>query len=95
MGDTGSLFFGALAAASAVSLSNPLLIIPIGGIYVIEGASVIIQVLFYKLTKRRIFRMAPIHHHFEKCGYSENKICILAVLLTLILSLPAYIFYLS
>ena len=94
MGDTGSLFFGALAASAAISLGNPIIIISIGGIYVIEGISVILQVAFFKMTKKRIFRMAPLHHHFEKCGYTENKICILAVLVTLLLSIPAYIIYL-
>lgn len=94
MGDTGSLLFGSLAASAAVSLGNPLVIIGIGSVYVIEGVSVILQVAFYKLTKKRIFRMAPLHHHFEKCGFGENKICIIAVLLTLLLSVPAYIIYL-
>ena len=94
MGDTGSLFFGAIAAASAISLGNPLLIIPIGGIYVIEGISVILQVGYFKLTHRRIFRMAPIHHHFEKLGWSENRICIVAILLTFLISIPAYMLYL-
>ena len=94
MGDTGSLFFGAIAAASAVSLGNPLLIIPIGGIYVIEGISVILQVGYFKLTRRRIFKMAPIHHHFEKLGWSENRICIVAILLTFLTSVPAYMLYL-
>lgn len=94
MGDTGSLFFGAVAAASAVSLGNPFLIIAIGGIYVIEGVSVILQVGYFKLTKKRIFRMAPIHHHFEKLGWTENRICIVAILLTFLLSIPAYMLYL-
>lgn len=94
MGDTGSLFFGALAVGAAFSLGNPFLIIPIGGVYILEGFSVIIQVLFYKLTKKRVFKMAPIHHHFEKCGFSENKICIGAILLTVLFSVAAYILYL-
>lgn len=94
MGDTGSLFFGAIVACASVMLGNPLIAIVIGGIYVIEGASVILQVLFFKLTGRRIFKMAPLHHHLEQCGWSENKICIVAILLTFIFSIPAYIFYL-
>ena len=94
MGDTGSLFFGALAAGAVFSLSNPLLIIAIGGVYVIEGISVILQVSYYKLSGKRLFKMAPIHHHFERLGLSENTICIIAILLTFILSVPAYIFYL-
>ncbi|HBJ19130.1 MAG TPA: phospho-N-acetylmuramoyl-pentapeptide-transferase, partial [Clostridiales bacterium] len=94
MGDTGSLFFGALAASSVFSLGNPLLILPIGGVYILEGLSVVLQVLFFKMTKRRLFRMAPLHHHFEKCGWPENRICLAAIFLTLLFSLPAYILYL-
>jgi len=94
MGDTGSLFLGAIVTACAFNLGNPLLIIFIAGVYVIEGFSVVLQVSYYKLTHKRIFKMAPLHHHLEKCGWSENKICIAGILLTFILSLPAYIFYL-
>ena len=95
MGDTGSLFFGAIVAASAISLGNPFISVAVGGVYVIEGVSVILQVVFFKITRgKRIFKMAPIHHHLEKCGWSENKICIVAILLTFIFSVPAYIFYL-
>ena len=92
MGDTGSLFLGSAVAAVPIILGSPLLGIICGIIYVLEGISVILQVLFYKKTKKRLFLMAPIHHHFEKCGWSENKIvlifsistalaCTLAVLL--------------
>ena len=94
MGDTGSLYFGALIACSAVMLGNPLIIIFIAGVYVLEGASVILQVLWYKLFKRRIFLMAPLHHHLEKIGWSENKICIVSMILTFIFSIPVYVFYL-
>ena len=94
MGDTGSLFFGALAVCAVFSLGNPLLILPIGGVYVLEGLSVVLQVLFFKMTRRRLFRMAPLHHHFEKCGWPENRICLAAIFLTLLFSLPAYILYL-
>ena len=94
MGDTGSLFFGAFAGSCAIALGNPLIAILVGGVYVIEGISVILQVVFYKLTKKRIFKMAPLHHHLEQCGWSENKICIVAILLTFVFSIPAYIFYL-
>ena len=94
MGDTGSLFFGALTVSAVFSLKNPLLVILIGGVYVIEGASVVLQVLCYKATKKRIFKMAPLHHHLEKCGMSENKICIIAILTTFVTSIPAFIFYL-
>ena len=86
MGDTGSLFLGALVATFAFSLGNPLIAILLGGVYVIEGVSVILQVISFKLTRKRIFKMAPLHHHLEKCGLSENQICILAVIITLTLS---------
>ena len=94
MGDTGSLFFGAIISASAFNLKNPVIILFIAGVYVIEGISVIVQVIVFKITGKRVFRMAPIHHHLEKCGWSENRICIAAILLTFIMSLPAYILYL-
>ena len=94
MGDTGSLFLGALGASSAFALGNPLVIIFIGGIYCLEGLSVIIQVAVFKLTKKRVFRMAPLHHHLEKVGWSENRICIVAIILTFIFSIPAFVFYL-
>ena len=94
MGDTGSLFFGAIIASCAYTLKNPLIILFIAGVYVIEGISVILQVCCYKLTHKRIFKMAPLHHHLEKCGFSENRICITAILTTFIISIPAYIFYL-
>ena len=87
MGDTGSLFLGALVAAMSFELDNPLISIFSGGIYVIEGISVILQVAFFKLFKRRIFKMAPLHHHLEKSGWDENKICLSALGLTLVLSL--------
>lgn len=94
MGDTGSLYFGALIACTGFVLGNPVLIIFIAGVYVLEGCSVILQVIWYKLFKRRIFRMAPFHHHLEQCGFSENRICIIAIILTFLFSVPAYIFYL-
>ncbi len=94
MGDTGSLFFGAMVSSVAFTLGNPLLLLFVSGVYVIEGASVVLQVGFYKLTHKRIFRMAPLHHHLEKYGFSENRICIIAMIATFIFSIPAYIFYL-
>ncbi len=75
MGDTGSLFLGAAIVALAMAYDMPYFIL-IGGImYLLEGLSVVLQVGFYKLTHgKRIFKMTPIHHHFEMCGWSENKI---------------------
>ncbi|MBR2343439.1 MAG: phospho-N-acetylmuramoyl-pentapeptide-transferase [Clostridia bacterium] len=93
MGDTGSLFLGALIAGVAFSLENPFVIILICGVYAIEGISVILQVISYKLTKKRIFKMAPLHHHLERSGWSENKICIVAILTTFLLSLLAFAIY--
>jgi phospho-N-acetylmuramoyl-pentapeptide-transferase len=93
MGDTGSLFFGAIAASLAFSYGNPLIIILIGGVYVIEGVSVILQVASYKILGRRIFKMAPIHHHLEKCGVSESRICYIAIATSLILSSVAILLF--
>lgn len=93
MGDTGSLLLGAITATLAFSLGNPLIIIFIGGVYVIEGISVILQVAIYKTTKKRIFKMAPIHHHLEKCGFSECRICAIAIITTLILSTFAILIF--
>ncbi len=94
MGDTGSLYFGALIACGGFMLGNPLLMIFIAGVYVLEGCSVILQVFWYKTFGKRIFRMAPLHHHLEQCDFSENRICIIAIILTFLFSIPAYIFYL-
>lgn len=76
MGDTGSLGLGAAVAALAIVTKTELVLPLIGGIYVIEGLSVILQIASFKLTGRRIFRMAPIHHHFEMMGWSETKVMI-------------------
>jgi phospho-N-acetylmuramoyl-pentapeptide-transferase len=74
MGDTGSLALGGAVAASAVMMKMPWILILAGGIYVLESLSVILQVASFKLTGRRIFRMAPIHHHFELSGWKENTV---------------------
>lgn len=84
MGDTGSLFLGAAAVGGAFMMNNPLIVLLCGIVYVIEGASVIIQVVVYKIFHRRVFRMAPIHHHFEKGGMKENTIVLLMCAVTLI-----------
>jgi phospho-N-acetylmuramoyl-pentapeptide-transferase len=76
MGDTGSLGLGAAIAALAIVTKTELLVAVIGGIYVAEGLSVILQVASFKLTGKRIFRMAPIHHHFEMKGWSETKVMV-------------------
>lgn len=90
MGDTGSLFLGALSVCYAFSLNSLPAYILICGVYVIEGISVIAQVVFFKATGgKRILKMAPLHHHLEKCGFDENKICIYAILTTFVLSIIA------
>jgi phospho-N-acetylmuramoyl-pentapeptide-transferase len=76
MGDTGSLAIGGVLAAAAVITKTEMLLPVIGGLFVIEGLSVIIQYSFFKLTGRRVFKMAPIHHHFELSGWEENKIVV-------------------
>lgn len=74
MGDTGSLFLGGMVVGSAFMLNNPLIVLVFGLVFVLETLSVILQVASFKLTGKRIFKMSPIHHHFEKCGWSEVKI---------------------
>ena len=74
MGDTGSLFLGGSISVLAVGLKMPLILIIVGFVYLFETISVIIQVTSFKLTGKRVFKMTPIHHHFEMCGWKENKI---------------------
>ena len=76
MGDTGALGLGGAIAALAIVTKTELLLIIIGGIYVLEAMSVIIQVLAFRFTGKRVFKMAPIHHHFEMLGWSETKVMI-------------------
>lgn len=85
MGDTGSLMLGGVIAGMALVLKMPLLLLVIALIPVIETLSVMIQVTYYKKTGKRIFKMTPIHHHFELSGWSENKIVTVFSLITLIL----------
>lgn len=76
MGDTGSLYLGGAVSAMAFGLNMPILLLPMGIIYIAEIASVVLQVSYFKLTKgKRLFKMAPIHHHFEMCGWGEMRIC--------------------
>jgi len=75
MGDTGSMFLGGIVCALAFALDMPMILVTIGFIYFVEALSVIIQVSYFKLTKgKRVFKMAPIHHHFEMCGWNEYKV---------------------
>ena len=90
MGDTGSLALGGFVAASACVLKMPLFILIIGMIYLVEVLSVIIQVTYFKMTGgKRIFKMAPIHHHFELCGWSETRVVAVFSIITAILCLVA------
>ena len=92
MGDTGSLFLGGAVCALAFSMDMPLILITLGIVYFIETLSVIIQVSYFKLTKgKRIFKMAPIHHHFEMCGWSEYKIFAIFTSVSIIFAILSYI----
>ncbi len=91
MGDTGSLFLGGAVCGLAFMLDDPLIILIAGVIYVIEALSDILQVAYFKATKgKRLFKMAPIHHHFEKCGWSENKIVAVFTSVTVVFCVIAY-----
>jgi phospho-N-acetylmuramoyl-pentapeptide-transferase len=91
MGDTGSLFLGASVCGAALALDMPLILILVGLIYLIETASVIIQVTYFKLTHgKRVFRMTPIHHHFEMGGWSEVKIFTVFTIITVICCILAW-----
>jgi phospho-N-acetylmuramoyl-pentapeptide-transferase len=76
MGDVGSLPMGGIIAVISLIIKKEILVLIIGGVFVLEIASVILQVLSYKLTKKRILRMAPLHHHFEMSGWAETKVVI-------------------
>lgn len=90
MGDTGSLALGGFVAGTAYMLQMPLFIIIVGFIYLLEVASVIIQVTYFKATHgKRIFKMAPIHHHFELCGWSETRVVAVFSIVTVLLCLIA------
>ncbi len=91
MGDTGSLFLGGAVAALAFAFDMPLVLIPVGIIYILETLSDIIQVGYFKATHgKRFFKMAPLHHHLERCGWSEVKIVTVFVSITAVFCLLAY-----
>ena len=87
MGDTGSLALGGALATMAVTAQHELVLVLVGGLFVVEALSVIIQVLYFKRTGKRVFLMAPIHHHFEKKGWGEAQIVIRFWIIALILAL--------
>jgi phospho-N-acetylmuramoyl-pentapeptide-transferase len=87
MGDTGSLSIGAALGTISVITKHELVLAIIGGLFAIEAVSVIVQVVSFKLTGRRVFRMAPLHHHFEQMGWEESKIVIRFWIIALILAI--------
>ena len=92
MGDTGSLALGGFVAASAYVLKMPLFIVLVGFIYLLEVISVMLQVTYFKKTGgKRIFRMAPIHHHFELGGWSETRVVAIFTIVTTLLCVLGYI----
>lgn len=92
MGDTGSLALGGFVASSAFMMQMPIFIAIVGMIYLVEVLSVIIQVSYFKMSGgKRIFKMAPIHHHFELCGWSETRVVAVFSIVTAILCLVAYL----
>ncbi|QUL36549.1 phospho-N-acetylmuramoyl-pentapeptide-transferase [Erythrobacter sp. JK5] len=87
MGDTGSLALGGALGAIAVASHHEIVLLIVGGLFVVETASVIIQVFWFKRTGKRIFRMAPIHHHFEQLGWSESKVVIRFWIIAIVLAM--------
>ena len=77
MGDTGSMFLGGMVVALSFGIGRPILLLLMGCVYLIEALSVMLQVMYFKKTKKRLFKMAPIHHHFEMSGFSEQKVVLL------------------
>ena len=92
MGDTGSLFLGGAVCAMAFSMDMPLILIPLGIVYIAETLSDIIQVLYFKATHgKRFFKMAPLHHHFEMCGWSEYKLFVVFTAVSAVFAIISFI----
>jgi phospho-N-acetylmuramoyl-pentapeptide-transferase len=87
MGDVGSLALGGALATVATLIKQELLLVLIGGVFVLEAASVVIQVASFKLTGKRVFRMAPLHHHFELAGWQEPKVIARVLIIAIIFAL--------
>jgi phospho-N-acetylmuramoyl-pentapeptide-transferase len=87
MGDTGSLSLGGLLGAVAVAIKHEIVLAIVGGLFVLEAVSVIVQVLSFKLTGKRVFKMAPIHHHYEQLGWTESQIVIRFWIVAVVLAL--------
>ncbi len=91
MGDTGSLFLGGAVVALSLMTDDPLILVTVGIVYFIEAFSVILQVGYFRISHgKRLFRMSPLHHHFELCGWSEGRIVFVAVSLTVITGVISY-----
>lgn len=93
MGDTGSLFLGGLVVGLSFGIGRPFLLIFAGIIYLLEALSVVLQVAYFKKTKKRLFKMSPIHHHFEMCGWKENKIVLVFSIVSLLGGLIALLLF--
>ncbi len=92
MGDTGSLFLGGIVCGLAFALDMPLVLILVGAVYIAETLSVILQVGYFKLTHgKRLFKMSPIHHHFEMCGWKEEKIVSVFTAITVLMCIAAWL----
>ncbi|MBI2646045.1 MAG: phospho-N-acetylmuramoyl-pentapeptide-transferase, partial [Deltaproteobacteria bacterium] len=89
MGDVGSLALGGALGTLAIMVKQEILLMIVGGIFVAEAVSVISQVISYKLTKKRIFKMAPVHHHFELLGWPEPKVVVRFWIISIVLALIA------
>ena len=87
MGDTGSLALGGALGAIAVAIKHEIVLAIIGGLFVLETVSVIVQVVSFKLTGKRVFRMAPLHHHFEQKGWKEPTIVIRFWIIAIVLAM--------
>ena len=91
MGDTGSLFLGGAVCGLAFALNMPLILVLVGIVYILETVSVILQVGYFKLTHgKRLFKMSPIHHHFEMCGWKEVKIVLVFTAISAAMCLVAW-----
>jgi phospho-N-acetylmuramoyl-pentapeptide-transferase len=87
MGDTGSLALGGMLGAIAVATKHEIVLGIVGGLFVVEAVSVIVQVVSFKLTGKRVFKMAPLHHHFEQKGWTEPQIVIRFWIISVVLAL--------
>ncbi|MEL7240260.1 MAG: phospho-N-acetylmuramoyl-pentapeptide-transferase, partial [Planctomycetota bacterium] len=87
MGDTGSLALGGMIGATAVATKHELVLAIVGGLFVLETLSVIVQVASFKLTGKRVFRMAPLHHHFEQKGWEESTVVVRFWIIAVVLAM--------